>query len=124
MFYRKRVGGKSPRGISPSVLLRRIRESSCLFSLSNKRNVKVSLYSALERLYLFRRQSVSLLCKLRLKVAESFFSIVREYIKIVPDKFEFVFTPKHASWLNIIKSFFSKMARSVLRGIRVDSIEN
>jgi transposase len=46
----------------------------------------------------------------------------REYLKTVPDKFEFVFTPKHASWLNIIESFFSKMARSLLRGIRVDSI--
>ena len=47
----------------------------------------------------------------------------REYLETVPDKFEFVFTPKHASWLNIIESFFSKMARSLLRGIRVDSIE-
>jgi transposase len=47
----------------------------------------------------------------------------REYIETVPDKFEFVFTPKHASWLNIIESFFSKMARSLLRGIRVDSIK-
>ena len=46
----------------------------------------------------------------------------REYLATVPDKFEFVFTPKHASWLNIIESFFSKMGRSVLRGIRVDSI--
>jgi len=47
----------------------------------------------------------------------------REYLKTVPDKFEFVFTPKHASWLNIIESFFSKMTRSLLRGIRVDSIK-
>jgi transposase len=31
----------------------------------------------------------------------------REYLETVPDKFEFVFTPKHASWLNIIESFFS-----------------
>ncbi|MCX6669243.1 MAG: IS630 family transposase, partial [Methanothrix sp.] len=30
-------------------------------------------------------------------------------------------TPKHASWLNIIESLFSKMARSMLRGIRVAS---
>ncbi|HHV24170.1 MAG TPA: hypothetical protein GXX65_06410 [Methanosarcina sp.] len=49
--------------------------------------------------------------------------MVREYIKTIPDKFEFVFTPKRASWLNIVKCFFSKMARSVLRGIRVDSID-
>ena len=47
----------------------------------------------------------------------------REYLKTVPDKFEFVFTPKHASWLNIIESFFSKMTRSMLRGIRVESIK-
>jgi transposase len=46
----------------------------------------------------------------------------QEYLATVSDKFEFVFTPKHASWLNIIESFFSKMVRSVLRGIRVDSI--
>jgi putative transposase len=46
----------------------------------------------------------------------------REYLETVPDKFEFVFTPKHASWLNIIESFFSKMVRSLLRGIRVESI--
>ncbi len=49
-------------------------------------------------------------------------SETRKYLETVPDKFKFVFTPKHASWLNIIESFFSKMARSVLRGIRVDSI--
>ncbi|WP_048127047.1 MULTISPECIES: transposase [unclassified Methanosarcina] len=47
----------------------------------------------------------------------------REYLKTVPDKFEFVFTPKYASWLNIIESFFSKMTRSILRGIKVDSIK-
>ena len=36
-------------------------------------------------------------------------------------RFTFVFTPKHGSWLNIIEGFFSKMARSVLRSIRVAS---
>ncbi len=46
----------------------------------------------------------------------------QKYLKTIPDKFEFVFTPKHASWLNIIESFFSKMVRNVLRGIRVESI--
>jgi hypothetical protein len=30
-----------------------------------------------------------------------------------------VFTPKHGSWLNLVGGFFSKMARSVLRHIRV-----
>jgi transposase len=36
-------------------------------------------------------------------------------------RFEFVFTPKHGSWLNLIEGFFSKMARSMLRHIRVAS---
>jgi len=36
-------------------------------------------------------------------------------------RFTFVFTPKHGSWLNLVEGFFSKMARSVLRGIRVAS---
>ena len=36
-------------------------------------------------------------------------------------RFSFVFTPKHASWLNLVEGFFSKMARSVLRRIRVAS---
>lgn len=46
---------------------------------------------------------------------------VRKYLATVPNRFEFVFTPKHASWLNLIEVFFSKMARTVLRGLRVDS---
>ena len=36
-------------------------------------------------------------------------------------RFEFTFTPKHGSWLNLVEGFFSKLARSVLRHIRVDS---
>jgi transposase len=36
-------------------------------------------------------------------------------------RFEFTFTPKHGSWLNLVEGFFSKMARSVLRHIRVAS---
>jgi transposase len=36
-------------------------------------------------------------------------------------RFTFVFTPKHGSWLNLVEGFFSKMARSVLRRIRVAS---
>ncbi len=38
-----------------------------------------------------------------------------------PGRFEFVFTPKHASWLNMVEIFFSKMTRSFLRSIRVQS---
>lgn len=36
-------------------------------------------------------------------------------------RFTFTFTPTHGSWLNLIEGFFSKMARSVLRHIRVSS---
>jgi transposase len=36
-------------------------------------------------------------------------------------RFEFTFTPKHGSWLNLIEGFFSKFARSILRHIRVTS---
>ena len=38
-----------------------------------------------------------------------------------PGRFVFVFTPKHGSWLNLIESFFSKMTRQCLRGMRVES---
>src|SRR6267378_4377370 len=31
-----------------------------------------------------------------------------------PGRFEFTFTPKHGSWLNLVEGFFSKFARSVL----------
>lgn len=40
-----------------------------------------------------------------------------------PGRFEFVFTPKHGSWLNMIEMFFSKIARSFLRHIRVETKE-
>ena len=36
-------------------------------------------------------------------------------------RFTFVFTPKHGSWLNLVEGFFSKLARSTLRHIRVAS---
>jgi len=38
-----------------------------------------------------------------------------------PNRFEFIFTPKHGSWLNMIEMFFSKITRSFLRHIRVSS---
>ena len=46
---------------------------------------------------------------------------VIEYLETRPDRFEFVFTPKHASWLNLVEGFFSKMTKQMLKGIRVDS---
>lgn len=47
----------------------------------------------------------------------------RRYLETIPNRFEFVFTPKHGSWLNLIESFFGKLARVCLRGIRVKSKE-
>lgn len=40
------------------------------------------------------------------------------------DRFNFIFTPKHASWLNLIECFFSKMARQALKHLRVKSKED
>jgi transposase len=47
----------------------------------------------------------------------------RAYLAMNPGRFEFVFTPTHGSWLNMIESFFSKITRQMLRGIRVSSKE-
>ena len=47
----------------------------------------------------------------------------RKYLATIPGRFEFVFTPKHGSWLNMVEGFFSKMTRQMLRGIRVKSKE-
>jgi transposase len=47
----------------------------------------------------------------------------RSFLATRPNRFEFTFTPKHGSWLNLIESFFGKMARTLLRGIRVASSE-
>ena len=47
----------------------------------------------------------------------------RKYLATVPERFEFVFTPKHGSWLNMVEGFFSKITRQMLRGIRVKSKE-
>ena len=47
----------------------------------------------------------------------------RAYLAQHPGRFQFIFTPTHASWLNLIEVFFSKMTRSFLRGIRVSSVD-
>jgi transposase len=43
------------------------------------------------------------------------------YLSTRPGRFEYVHTPKHGSWLNLIECVFSKMARTFLRHIRVKS---
>ena len=46
----------------------------------------------------------------------------KNFLATMPEhRFKFVFTPTHGSWLNMIESFFSKMTRQMLRGIRVES---
>ena len=47
----------------------------------------------------------------------------RTFLGTRPNRFEFTFTPKHGSWLNLIESFFGKLARTLLRGIRVASAD-
>lgn len=45
----------------------------------------------------------------------------RRYLAMVPGRFDFVFTPKHGSWLNLVEGFFSKLTRQMLKGIRVST---
>lgn len=40
-----------------------------------------------------------------------------------PNRFQYVLTPKHGSWLNIVETLFGKMTRTFLRHIRVQSWE-
>lgn len=47
----------------------------------------------------------------------------KAFLATTPGRFEFVFTPKHGSWLNMIEGFFGKMTHQMLRGIRVESKE-
>ena len=44
-----------------------------------------------------------------------------KYLASRPGRFVYVHTPKHGSWLNLVESAFSKMARTFLRHIRVSS---
>jgi len=43
------------------------------------------------------------------------------YLASRPNRFVYVHTPKHGSWLNLVETLFGKMARTFLRGIRVKS---
>lgn len=45
------------------------------------------------------------------------------YLATRSGRFEYVHTPKHGSWLNLIECAFSKMARTFLRHIRVNSVD-
>jgi transposase len=47
----------------------------------------------------------------------------RAFLSRHPNRFQYVRTPKHGSWLNIVETLFGKMARSFLRHIRVKSLD-
>ena len=47
----------------------------------------------------------------------------REFLTTRPNRFKYVHTPTHGSWLNIVETLFGKMARTFLRHIRVQSWE-
>ena len=40
------------------------------------------------------------------------------FLATLPNRFKFIFTPVHASWLNLVEAFFSKMTKMCLRGLR------
>jgi transposase len=46
-----------------------------------------------------------------------------KYLASRPGRFLYVHTPKHGSWLNLVETLFSKMARTFLKHIRVNSKE-
>jgi len=43
------------------------------------------------------------------------------YLVTRPNRFIYVHTPKHGSWLNLIETLFGKMSRTFLKNIRVNS---
>ena len=43
------------------------------------------------------------------------------FLATKPNRFVYVHTPKHGSWLNLVETLFGKMARTFLRHIRVES---
>jgi hypothetical protein len=45
----------------------------------------------------------------------------RAYLATRPNRFKYVLTPTHGSWLNIVETLFGKMARTFLKHIRVES---
>lgn len=45
----------------------------------------------------------------------------RNYLATRPNRFSYVHTPKHGSWLNLVETLFGKMAHTFLRQIRVKS---
>jgi transposase len=47
----------------------------------------------------------------------------QDYLASRPNRFRYVLTPAHGSWLNLVETLFGKMARTFLKHIRVQSWE-
>ena len=47
----------------------------------------------------------------------------QDFLSKHPNRFQYVLTPKHGSWLNIVETLFGKMVRTFLRHIRVQSLD-
>ena len=65
-------------------------------------------------------------CTLRLVLDNHSAHLSKEtqaYLSTRPNRFQYVLTPTHGSWLNIVETLFGKMARTFLRHIRVQSWE-
>ena len=65
-------------------------------------------------------------CTIRIILDNHSAHISREtmaFLATRPNCFVYVHTPKHGSWLNLVETLFGKMARTFLKHIRVQSIE-
>jgi len=65
-------------------------------------------------------------CAIRLVLDNHSAHISKEmmrYLSTRPNRFIYVHTPKHGSWLNLIETLFSKMVRTFFKHIRVESKE-
>jgi transposase len=65
-------------------------------------------------------------CTLRLVLDNHSAHLSKEtlvYLATRPNRFKYVLTPTHGSWLNLAETLFGKMARTFLRHIRVHSWE-
>jgi transposase len=63
-------------------------------------------------------------CTIRLVLDNHSSHISKEtcaYLATRPNRFKYVLTPTHGSWLNIVETLFGKMTRTFLRQIRVGS---
>jgi hypothetical protein len=43
------------------------------------------------------------------------------WLKAKNNRFDFIYTPKHGSWLNLVKMVFNTMTRAFLRSLRLPS---